>query len=711
MNNENIRLPSPNIQVAEDESTKILSEVFNDIHTNLYCDYYKKLEVILSVFNTRYFLAKANKKVEDLVEQARRDVEDMPRLYTNFRDRTLGDSGIRHSVFQGVCTLKEELDVIVRNDSIQKLKSINLYEILDSLASDSFKELFDSNKDEKEKADILFSIIFDEKKLNGQVWENEYFDESEAFNKNYENQKKEVNQKILVEIISKIKEEFKPLEKKLTKVGKIKTAAKKGAIGGVLGGAALIPIATLLLPPIMPIIIGAQGIALLAGGGALAVDVKLGKRKEPGWYQNVEKKFINYFNSKNNESDKNELKRLLDDEALENDKQYFIDQLESFFSKYDYRNFFEGSIPDFRLRKIHEKGFLLTFESSWTLVRELIFKKQEYINRQHEIERELIAISENIKPDEYMPLFWFKLLDNSNNEYSETVSVDLLGSSAFNAQKLKGFLSEAHVNATQTSISINRSSLHKLVNILSTICDFKFKGLLIRDCNIAIGAQVLYPAYNRHYGRSLLPEEHSFDLSSFKPTYFDWLPRGSHRYYCPNGWLRYSLRVEKSSQEFDKKYEHWPVAYHGTSSLALIHILKTGFKMSDAKGCCAHGKGAYFSPSIEYSAHNRYAKVMTIKNRRNEQFYLQAIFQCRLNPTSFIERKETLLKSGEKSFRIDPNYSNEKIEWLLTDSLYRNLEEKKEDALVIYGIMVRITKQHPRELPQSAWWLKCHFQI
>jgi hypothetical protein len=95
--------------------------------------------------------------------------------------------------------------------------------------------------------------------------------------------------------------------------------------------------------------------------------------------------------------------------------------------------------------------------------------------------------------------------------------------------------------------------------------------------------------------------------------------------------------------------------------------------MSDAKGCPAHGKGAYFRPSIEYSAHNRYARVITIKNRRNEEFYMQAIFQCHLNPDSFIERVETLLKKGEK--------------------------------------MVRITKQHPMELPQSAWLSKCHFQI
>lgn len=171
------------------------------------------------------------------------------------------------------------------------------------------------------------------------------------------------------------------------------------------------------------------------------------------------------------------------------------------------------------------------------------------------------------------------------------------------------------------------------------------------------------------------------------------------------------MRVEKSSQEFDKKYENWPVAYHGTSSLALMSILKTGFRFSVNPGCNAYGDGVYYSPSIEYSAHNRYAKVMKIKNRRNEEFFMQAIFQCRLNPASFKEQRETLLKKEEKNFRIDNNYSNDKIEWIINDELYQKVKEKQEEALIIYGIMIRITKEHPRHLPQSKWWSKCHFEI
>ena len=44
------------------------------------------------------------------------------------------------------------------------------------------------------------------------------------------------------------------------------------------------------------------------------------------------------------------------------------------------------------------------------------------------------------------------------------------------------------------------------------------------------------------------------------------------------------------------------------------------------------GIGWYFSPSIEYCAHPRYAKSMKIKVRDNTDYYVQTVFQYHLNP-------------------------------------------------------------------------------
>lgn len=43
-------------------------------------------------------------------------------------------------------------------------------------------------------------------------------------------------------------------------------------------------------------------------------------------------------------------------------------------------------------------------------------------------------------------------------------------------------------------------------------------------------------------------------------------------------------------------------------------------------GCNAHGDGVHFSPSIEYSVHKRYSKIMKIKERRNEEFFYASDF-------------------------------------------------------------------------------------
>ena len=73
--------------------------------------------------------------------------------------------------------------------------------------------------------------------------------------------------------------------------------------------------------------------------------------------------------------------------------------------------------------------------------------------------------------------------------------------------------------------------------------------------------------------------------------------RGNFPYFCPGGWLRLSLNVAKSSEEFDRNYGGWRVAYHGPGQLKnIFSILTTGLR--SATGCFSDSPATYFSPSI-----------------------------------------------------------------------------------------------------------------
>ena len=149
------------------------------------------------------------------------------------------------------------------------------------------------------------------------------------------------------------------------------------------------------------------------------------------------------------------------------------------------------------------------------------------------------------------------------------------------------------------------------------------------------------------------------------------------------------------------RYNLWPVAYHGTKSNVVSSILEQSFRPS-TRGCFFNelsGMHAlYLSPSIEYAGHPRYAEPIQRGNK-----WVQVVLQVRVNPhLLYLKRKGTLKGAFPKdAARADPHYSNEELEWVLPALPGTHLSA---DSVVINGIMLRVTDEHPMKLTCTQWW-------
>lgn len=117
-------------------------------------------------------------------------------------------------------------------------------------------------------------------------------------------------------------------------------------------------------------------------------------------------------------------------------------------------------------------------------------------------------------------------------------------------------------------------------------------------------------------------------VRDFIPTsYTEPLIHGKEPYHCPNGWRRYSLYVGLTEDEFQQKYDSWPVAYHGTSSTAAATIITNGFRACNNNACFikASDDAVFLTPSIKYAGHPRYAKVEKVG-----KLYIQLALQVRV---------------------------------------------------------------------------------
>ncbi len=162
--------------------------------------------------------------------------------------------------------------------------------------------------------------------------------------------------------------------------------------------------------------------------------------------------------------------------------------------------------------------------------------------------------------------------------------------------------------------------------------------------------------------------------------------------------------MAENDKEFDALWGNWYIAYHGTRSEYAIDILTSGLRGSTT--------GRYYykdiprvhvSPSIEYCAHERYAKPWTKTEKNGKTHWFQVVLQCRVNPTAIkmFEAETLLAEDHKKTVKIDPNFLNSELEWVILGkegTYYMNQD------IICYGLMMRVSDVDPGQLPTSAWW-------
>ncbi len=166
-------------------------------------------------------------------------------------------------------------------------------------------------------------------------------------------------------------------------------------------------------------------------------------------------------------------------------------------------------------------------------------------------------------------------------------------------------------------------------------------------------------------------------------------------YYVPSTWYRLSLQVDFT--QLPDWGPNWHTLYHGTRSQYVHKIVENGFRVRE----CQHGFPAlYLSPSIHYSSHPRYARVVVYNG-----FFFQFVLEVRVDVRKVqpIKKRETL-EVGVKG-DIDPNFpNNEDLEFLLRAQEGNFI--KPREGVVVTGVLVRKINFDPALLPSSWWWCK-----
>eukprot|EP01006_Ploeotia_vitrea_P060520 TRINITY_DN76056_c0_g1_i1.p1 TRINITY_DN76056_c0_g1~~TRINITY_DN76056_c0_g1_i1.p1 ORF type:complete len:271 (+),score=15.60 TRINITY_DN76056_c0_g1_i1:10-822(+) len=165
-------------------------------------------------------------------------------------------------------------------------------------------------------------------------------------------------------------------------------------------------------------------------------------------------------------------------------------------------------------------------------------------------------------------------------------------------------------------------------------------------------------------------------------------------YYCPVGWKRFSLKVAEGFG-----WEGCPICYHGTGGHNVAKIAKVGFK---AHYLQHKDTFAYFTPSILYAAHPRYANIYKKGN-----VYTQVVLECRIK-LERINMKGPETMAVKQQFTIDDNFpANQDLEFMvkpLRKDGHLGNYVLPSNGVVVSGIMVRSLLHDPADLPSSAWW-------
>ena len=155
-----------------------------------------------------------------------------------------------------------------------------------------------------------------------------------------------------------------------------------------------------------------------------------------------------------------------------------------------------------------------------------------------------------------------------------------------------------------------------------------------------------------------------------------------------------------NAEEFEKAYDGWSVAYHGTDSKLAMTILSNGL-MASGQGCFIEpGEGAvYMTPSIEYSGNPRYAKVRQMKGK-----YVQMALQLRVRPNLVYGRYVgTLPGAFPADSNCDPNFSNLLLTWIIKWPPGQMMTQT--DGILVYGLMFPSDKKNIQvNCRKNEWW-------
>eukprot|EP01006_Ploeotia_vitrea_P050612 TRINITY_DN67478_c3_g12_i1.p1 TRINITY_DN67478_c3_g12~~TRINITY_DN67478_c3_g12_i1.p1 ORF type:complete len:319 (+),score=6.55 TRINITY_DN67478_c3_g12_i1:66-1022(+) len=210
----------------------------------------------------------------------------------------------------------------------------------------------------------------------------------------------------------------------------------------------------------------------------------------------------------------------------------------------------------------------------------------------------------------------------------------------------------------------------------------------LADANVETSQLQFDPQYDRNYVSPGGPMCHNQDTmhtswegSLTKPP--------APPYFCPVGFYRFSLRVPRTS------FAGTRIMYHGTAGHNVHRIVQGGFKPH----LCQHKVTAtYFTPSIIYAAHPRYAKVY----RTQQGNWLQIVLECRVALPKLTAFKGETMAVGNSGLIDDDFGDNNGMEFLFKspDKITAN------SGVVVTGIMARLVAQDPCSLPSSWWWTK-----
>ncbi|CAF0875086.1 unnamed protein product [Adineta ricciae] len=429
-------------------------------------------------------------------------------------------------------------------------------------------------------------------------------------------------------------------------------------------------------------------------------------RGEPNWFSNVANYLTDYV-TKTGTSDR-ELQEFLDYHGLEDDFVHFQFCINKWIEQ------IREMLPSDRTFMLGKSVVLSELERVRKFLYAVILNKPELLQEHTEaVTRTVHNAATQANPTNgasllpciaygQLPLptdgkrilcFDFVLDSSVSHRTAENVLNDI--SRNFQDVRSRKVRINGDVKIVTLEVEISENIPHLIAKIISKLANLNVRSVLIGNFGLNGFRHAMNPAFNRIYSRDGRETAVGFIATSFVQS----LNRGSEPYYCPNGWRRYAIDVGMTGAQFEQQYGSWPVAYHGTAGALAMTILLNGLRAS-GQGCFLrsnHG-AVYLSPSIEYSGHPRYAKIVQIKSK-----YVQMVLQVRVHP-KLIEKYPGTLPGAfpHDKQKADPNFSNDVLEWVVHWKPGQNIGAL--NGILVYGLMFRVTDEHPKNLPQNQWW-------